>query len=1460
MSRFASLCLMLWAAMVVAADEPVGQRPYEMTWVNRTQDTHPPLLDFENLDGWQVECRQAEARFTLSREQQLWGAHVGKLVYRGTGTSPLVTLRPPQPLPLKPPYDCVNFWVYGNNWAWVTDRSTPPVTITVVLQTADNRRVSVALGSVRWKEWWVMHRRLTPEQLAMVNAGATLVAIEIAGGRNAEDRVLYFDNLAVYREALPPLAFEPRPKRGIEPFAGQGVGTNTGPGRLPFPAREETILPDNLTADFRVTLEEKPAKAGTDGALSTPAAMYEFHYRGRDGHLVYRYQPQTGTLGDVLVQWADDPPVTPMSGGGLYLAAGETAEPLPIEKAELVKCSRDGPTVTSTWKTRGDKPIEFSYTFRLWQKSLVIDVRCLGGEVGEVRFGRAVGVPHPRLVTLPYLPCDARRPAVLVSGPVATPRFLTGFVDHCRSNASALFALNDVANEGVVYNGGARYLTRTDGRRNDCFERLFLTVAPRFEEVLPNVPNPKSPWMHVTGQRVWRAHGASKRDADAATWRRVARHGMTEVLVTDHETGWRDGGESFTLRTQAAPGKGGDAGQEDYGRTMHGFGFRYGIYNNYTDFAPVNAHWDEDWVTRLSNGDWRPAWARCYNLKPSRAVEAEARLAPIIQQKFHLDTAYCDVHTAVTPWQYTDFDARVPGGGTFAATFYAYGEIMLHQKRTWNGPVYSEGNNHWYYCGLTDGNYGQDQSARLRENPWLVDFDLRKLHPLCCNFGMGNLGMFYGKETGLGSTPQQRDANLDRFLAATLAFGHTGFLVMEGGMASAARSYFALQQVHARYAQATAVDIRYADADGRLWDTSAAVARDIFRRSQVVTRYSNGLEVFVNGHPTEVWRVGDVELPSNGWMVKAPPGEPLVAFSRTVDGHRADYVDSPAYIYADGRGHFTRFAKAATDGQLIALHRDGGGFELIPVGNVKTLAVSLEGRAGEAVALDEAGQPIATAETRLARGLVHVTPVPKAFSYLLKPSGAPVAKAAAASPSARDCLVPGESIVLQPGQPPVSAPAGAQPGQRLWFQSGDAWYDFTVVPLVDADLTLDGHARLRLMPHVPAELPAEIRLADQPRSVRLAPRQPLVLDFDLPAATREEVRPVELQVAAGPLSYRRTWWLKSEAAIVPLAELPAEFRSGQCSRLRPEQPLDAQTGASVARRETSCGGVSQAALFMHPPYRGGVGYSFAVFGPLDLPGKTPAAFRCEVGKADGSDRGDGILFRVAVVEPGGKSTVVAEKTCVEHAWSPLEADLAPWAGKSIQLKLIADVGPKENSSGDWAAWAKLRVESRGEQLQTTLHDQRVALCYEDGPQTRPVAADELRSARGGMLHFEGIGIGHSPPYISTATLNKVPLGDLPATAGSEIKNVWAAGKIPLPAAALAALTLSNQVTIANPGRDSFKLRRMWLDVELADGTHRATRIDARTYTQPDSWKYAEGIGVPFDQPIEIGLPFLAPGR
>ena len=953
-------------------EEIVGQRPYEMVWANRVEDDQPPLIDFEDLTGWRLELKNAQANFIRSREQQIWGNYVGKLTYRGTGEKPEVRIIPPEPVKINDAFDAVTCWMYGNNWAWSPDPNTPQVRVLAIFKDNIGNEFQVDLGRIRWKEWFLSHRRLTPEQIQNVSGGANFIGFLIENGTNTEDRVIYFDNLAVFTEEFPTLEFEPRPERGIQMFPGQTTGTNTGPGKLPFPNRPETILPDNLTEDFKTEIAQ-------DGET------FIFKYTGSDGNLEYRIEPKTGTLGDIsAIYEGRGGLIKPCVDGGIYLFVdGQAVAP---EQAKHIKTIKEGETVQSQWQlTKGQVSAEVTYAYHLWNKSLVIDIISPGGNVVEVRYGYATGLENPRLVTNPFYMYGGTRPAVAVSGTPDKPLFLTGNTDWYLSNASVPWAENLIKDEKVFYNGGVRYIPKTNGKRNDCYERLFITISPRYEEVLPNIPNPESPWKHITGTRVWRAHGASNRENDIKYWTRCHRYGMTQVVITDHETLWRDGGESFTFRTKAAPGKGGDEGAYNYARILQDkLGFVYGPYNNFTDFAPVNEYWHVDRVTRLPDKQLQNAWARCYAPKPSRAVEFCQMLAPKIQEKFKFSTAYCDVHTAVAPWDRVDYDHRVPGAGTFTAVFYPFGEIMLLQKAAWNGPVYSEGNRHYMYCGLTDGNYGQDQQYKPATSPWLVDFDLRKLHDLCCNFGMGNTGMFYGDHHPMGNTKEERDNYVDRFLAATVAFGHTGFLVFEGGIHNALRSYYMLQQIHSSYALSSVKEIRYADADGNLLDTSTAIANDAYKRSQIVTRYANGCITVVNGNPTEFMTVNaygkKLNLPPNGYAGWTENGS-IQVISSLQNGHRFDYAVTPAYVYIDGRGNPVKFEKAAGNGLGICRVIEGGKYEIIlHEGAECGFAIS----AKKVIALDEELNIIGEAEFKISDGLLYVTPMEGAFSYIIE--------------------------------------------------------------------------------------------------------------------------------------------------------------------------------------------------------------------------------------------------------------------------------------------------------------------------------------------------------------------------------------------------------------------------------------------------------------------------------------------
>jgi hypothetical protein len=247
-----------------------------------------------------------------------------------------------------------------------------------------------------------------------------------------------------------------------------------------------------------------------------------------------------------------------------------------------------------------------------------------------------------------------------------------------------------------------------------------------------------------------------------------------------------------------------------------------------------------------------------------------------------------------------DYDARSPDAGKFSAVLGAYAEIMLLQKKAWKGPVYSEGGIHWLYAGFADGSYAQDPQYDFENSPWLVDFDLKRLHELSCNFGMGAPYMFYGEENARLKKKDPQEW-IDRFTAATLAFGHPGFFISArkpDNLELEKESYYPVQAIAERYTTAQAVEIFYAAADGTLHPTSRALVNGAAMRSQIKVVYSDGTTVAVNGNRKENFKVevGGVvyDLPPNGWRAQSADAA-VVSFNGIENGVRAKYAKSPEY-------------------------------------------------------------------------------------------------------------------------------------------------------------------------------------------------------------------------------------------------------------------------------------------------------------------------------------------------------------------------------------------------------------------------------------------------------------------------------------------------------------------------------------------------------------------------------------
>ena len=807
----------------------------------------------------------------------------------------------------------------------MTDPTTPRVDVNLLVRDAsDQLHTMNIIKELGWKEWWLAHQ-VIPEAIRK-SAPLRLEGIEITGCANTEDRELYFEDLAFIQETFRSLTFQPRPRRGIDPFPGQDPGANTGRGRLPFPTREETILPTNLTNNFKTSVS----------ASETDPRTYRFLYNGNDVRLEYEVTPGSQGWGPVTVKLNNSPVARAMVG------AGPEFEDKPTD-FELLDTRLEDGVVRARWRAQvGEKEVTIESALRLWQKSLVVDYFCRGGLATGLSYGRILDVAKPELLLIPFLNYDSKHLHVLMSRG-EPPYFGSVWMDWYRSNGSKPYAEDEVRGNEVHLNGGVRYLPRTDGVRNDLFERLFVTFSPTFEEVLFEIPNPPAKRGKEAATRLWQeTWGPQDYDKEHERSRQLRAYGIDRLTQCNHEITWRDGGESFTFRTQSAPAKGGDEALARYVQKQKQLGWRSGLYTNYCDFAPVNAFWDPDMVMRDSSGNLVKAWARCYSPKALFAVEMDRKLAPQIQKKFGSNAAYTDVHTSVSPWQRADYDSRVPGAGTFAATFYAYGELLLHDQDVYDGHCWSEGHHQWLYAGLCTGNYGLTYSdLRLWKYPYLPHFDLLKMHPLSVDIGVPWTAQFFTDKEGWDK-PENIESSIDQFIAATIAYGHIGWLVEEKhGIRQTARSYYMLQQLQSRYAMQRPEVIRYGGSSG-LVSSSEAFQTGAWKESRLYVRYPGSLEVWVNGNATKDWEIevgGEKHLlPPFGWLARQ--GQEYYSGSEVMNGKRFDLSSSAEYLFLDGRG--TRISKEgiSTSGSLAV--RPGSGqrtLSIITIDGVDSITI-----------------------------------------------------------------------------------------------------------------------------------------------------------------------------------------------------------------------------------------------------------------------------------------------------------------------------------------------------------------------------------------------------------------------------------------------------------------------------------------------------------------------------------------
>jgi hypothetical protein len=357
-------------------------------------------------------------------------------------------------------------------------------------------------------------------------------------------------------------------------------------------------------------------------------------------------------------------------------------------------------------------------------------------------------------------------------------------------------------------------------------------------------------------------------------------------------------------------------------------------------------------------------------MRPLKALDMALYYPREVAKKFGTNTAYRDCDTAYPPWGQVDYQAGTPGAGKFSTNFKAWGALVMDGHKAYGGPIFSEGGHHWFSAGLMDGNYAQMGIPDAPNYPLLVDFDLRKLHPL-----EADISMTPGWSWGRGTMDCQ---------AHTIAYGHIGFLPFGGELADTGRYYFTMQQLQARYVMVPVKDILYAYGGG-FQRITEAIKSNAIAEKQVLVRYANGLEVAANCNATKWWVVEvcgkRYDLGPFCWA--AADGKGFEEYSTEIDGVRVNFVQSPAYMFADGGGKMRDFGAIATDGAVALRKAKGGGVEVIVI--AKPTKISIEAAEGAKVeAFDEAEKSMgAVTTTREGRRLTFAH-VAGAESYVVK--------------------------------------------------------------------------------------------------------------------------------------------------------------------------------------------------------------------------------------------------------------------------------------------------------------------------------------------------------------------------------------------------------------------------------------------------------------------------------------------
>lgn len=665
-------------------------------------------------------------------------------------------------------------------------------------------------------------------------------------------------------------------------------------GYTPQPVTHPAPPPLTLSNLWSGQNLEVAPQSGFEGtsAVSLAEGVARFRYSGPDGTLEYQWRaPQSaadgffGTLA-LTAQMTGDAAVTVPLANSASLAWTQTATPL----ASSWVRTDTGCTLVRTF-TVGGQTATLKVEGQLVGKTLALTLTCDQPRVSALEIGAWGPVVRRTQVPVPYFP---------------------GAVHYLAQEGLFVNAMFDwTASSATSHNSGrAAYEARTDATRAPLRERVLYTAAWHLAEALPNPPNPPSPWRDYLANKVVLDIWGGTFTNVAANLEALADYGLTNAIAIIHD--WQRSGYDNALPAHypANPAYGGDPGMSHLVETGKRFGIRCALHENYVDYYPNYDHFTVDDVALDSASQKQLAWynpgtgIQSFAVKPNAIMRLAATQSPEIHHRYATEANYLDVHSAVPPWFHVDQRATEAGAGQFSRVWDIHRQLWAYERTTHGGPVFGEGNNHWYWSGALDGAEAQFGSGWPGNGgftvPLAVDFDLLKVHPLQFNHGMGYYSRWWPTEsyhTNWAGVPPM--VVLDRYRMQEAAFGHAAFLdgAVYANLPLAWLEHHLLSPLMARYATQRPLEILY-EHDGAWLDATAFARLSAGTGpNRVRIRYENGLVLTANG-ASNTLTAGAWVLPEFGW---AAEGADLVAGTSLRHDVVTDFADTGDSLFLNAR-------------------------------------------------------------------------------------------------------------------------------------------------------------------------------------------------------------------------------------------------------------------------------------------------------------------------------------------------------------------------------------------------------------------------------------------------------------------------------------------------------------------------------------------------------------------------------